>query len=1522
MAQRRVNKGLVAALTIVGMVLSVGIFAMAAYRQANRDPEVFAKAGRELEAAGDKERAIDRYRKAYEVRKEVKYLVDAARCSYEIGEIVDAVRFLIAANSQTPNDDDVLAKLLGYLWELRNRQPVWADLRKYSDEMLALKPNDVFALVCNSQALDALVSQDASFAEKSRQQLDRAVQLEPDNPEVALLRSERELRAAAEADSEAKAAQHRAAALQYLQSSLAKQPGHPGVTIRTSALLSFAGKNDEARSVIQKSIDAKPDDPELHLAMGNFLGRLFRETADKLPAEERTRLFDDAKHALMKSLEDAGMYQSYSELAALYWANVDKSADPAADLTRRGKSALSVFDDGLERTIALKSVRARLNFEGRALLHFEAFQSGLRYFGETRNADERKDVLARIRGYYDKAAAAFPTWHVTPYMQGSLAVIDGNYRAAIQCFEKSNEAFARGNWTPAIERLARLYEQEREYGRALTMCDSVIDNYRRSSQEPPREILVCKLRVLNSLKRAQEALNLSDDMLRRNPKDEELLAAKAEALRQLGRVEEAKAAIAAAPEQSGRLALGTAILDAQLENYGSAIQKLRELLEREPKNVAAISTLLRVATTGKRQEDARAIIASLAAKAGSDEAYARYLKSVDVILSTADEKQRDAKLLELIQGNPDAVAREADLFNYYVERSNRDEATKHLAELVRLRPDDPNVLEKDFAMALTRRDWTAAEKTALRLAEMNADNAHGAVFRGRLEGARGNFAAAVTEFRAAEQALPGDSSLKTFLADALMRTSRPNLDEVAAKLEESLQINPQNFGAHKLLYSVYGALDRREDSIKHLAEAAKIEPRDVWVQERKQIVEEEQNPKVGITRREAERQKNPSDLENLTRLIELYTKADDMTKAEETIKAAQTLAPTSIEVLRLASRHYGKTGRFEEGEQAISAFQNAAQGVDKVQAEFLRAKLCERRGDEAAAVESYAQADRLAESQIADPEQRRIAQADARFQLARFYLVTGQPLKMVDAQRRVLEKLKPEETQHIQRARLAIIEGLLNARRFGDTEKEVEAYVKDFPTETRGLLLQGKFFATTRQFDKAREVYSRVLRSEPNNALAYYLRGLTNLDTRDFSTARTDLAEAKRLAPKDFALEHLFALATAYEADGQVAAAEAELRGLLEANPGDSRAAERLVQLYARHDKADRAEGLAREFMAKQPDNAYWPYLLGRQLMFRQDFSSAVDPLQNAIRLGRQREMRPEALAAIHADLLIALTRANRAAEGVKIYESLEEAIKLPGLCARGGEAYLRVNRRPEGIAAIEQAIRSGALAGWPVLISVVSISRELLQPDEQLAVMQKVASAESIETPHGVRLKSVLAQELVRAGRRDEGLKVIEPIIQNAQLDKALRVAALEIKSEALVDAAERVRVYEQILMEDENNPAVLNNIAYTLADELNRAAEGVRYATRAAELKPEDANVLDTLGWVQFQAGDSAAAEKTLADAVRIDPENVPARYHQGRVFAKLGRPPQARDAYEKALRTARRRADYAPYVEKIEAAIRELK
>jgi hypothetical protein len=64
----------------MGIILSVTIVAVATYQNAKRDPEVFAQMGRQLEEQGQRERAIEQYKRAYAVNKQEKYLVDAARC--------------------------------------------------------------------------------------------------------------------------------------------------------------------------------------------------------------------------------------------------------------------------------------------------------------------------------------------------------------------------------------------------------------------------------------------------------------------------------------------------------------------------------------------------------------------------------------------------------------------------------------------------------------------------------------------------------------------------------------------------------------------------------------------------------------------------------------------------------------------------------------------------------------------------------------------------------------------------------------------------------------------------------------------------------------------------------------------------------------------------------------------------------------------------------------------------------------------------------------------------------------------------------------------------------------------------------------------------------------------------------------------------------------------------------------------------------------------------------------------------
>ena len=113
-------------------------------------------------------------------------------------------------------------------------------------------------------------------------------------------------------------------------------------------------------------------------------------------------------------------------------------------------------------------------------------------------------------------------------------------------------------------------------------------------------------------------------------------------------------------------------------------------------------------------------------------------------------------------------------------------------------------------------------------------------------------------------------------------------------------------------------------------------------------------------------------------------------------------------------------------------------------------------------------------------------------------------------------------------------------------------------------------------------------------------------------------------------------------------------------------------------------------------------------------------------------------------------------------------------------------------------------------------------------------------------------------------------------------------------------------MLQDDANDVLALNNLAFLLIEKLQRPKEALKYAERAHELRRRDPNILDTLGWVKFHNGDVETAERMLSDAVRMLPGNAAARYHLGRVYAERGFGVKAREAYERALKDARRSGD----------------
>jgi len=112
--------------------------------------------------------------------------------------------------------------------------------------------------------------------------------------------------------------------------------------------------------------------------------------------------------------------------------------------------------------------------------------------------------------------------------------------------------------------------------------------------------------------------------------------------------------------------------------------------------------------------------------------------------------------------------------------------------------------------------------------------------------------------------------------------------------------------------------------------------------------------------------------------------------------------------------------------------------------------------------------------------------------------------------------------------------------------------------------------------------------------------------------------------------------------------------------------------------------------------------------------------------------------------------------------------------------------------------------------------------------------------------------------------------------------------------DAA--IALYEKTIGIAPGNWIALNNLsALVVADNPELAVD---LATRASELAPDVAAVMDTLAWATFKSGDISGAEEILADVVNSDPNNVTATYRLGVVMQASGKNDTARSLMERAL------------------------
>jgi tetratricopeptide (TPR) repeat protein len=99
-------------------------------------------------------------------------------------------------------------------------------------------------------------------------------------------------------------------------------------------------------------------------------------------------------------------------------------------------------------------------------------------------------------------------------------------------------------------------------------------------------------------------------------------------------------------------------------------------------------------------------------------------------------------------------------------------------------------------------------------------------------------------------------------------------------------------------------------------------------------------------------------------------------------------------------------------------------------------------------------------------------------------------------------------------------------------------------------------------------------------------------------------------------------------------------------------------------------------------------------------------------------------------------------------------------------------------------------------------------------------------------------------------------------------------------------------------DQPYVLNYLAYSWADKGEHLAEAQQMIQKAAERRPNDGAITDSLGWVMLREGSIGEAVQLLERAVELEPEDATINGHLGDAYSAAGRMLEAQYQWRRAL------------------------
>jgi len=1115
----------------------------------------------------------------------------------------------------------------------------------------------------------------------------------------------------------------------------------------------------------------------------------------------------------------------------------------------------------------------------------------LLYLADTAAGRARRDEqIARVRQLISELASEQADDDGRLAMiRGKMALMDRNFaEAAILLDRAANALRDPHDLAPTLHLASTALRQRGELGAAADRLQRLIQ-LRPNSVTARQQLIEVQLQLRDH---AAAATGI-ETILRRLPDDRRTLLLKTRLLRAQSKHDEAVEIY----EQLGAdedVAIFIRLVQAHVDagRRDEAKQLLAARYRQSPNEPTLAGAMVVLADN---DEQAQALMAEAAeagvARSVLDRAYASRSGTVDVA----------ALFEQRIEATNDPFRKALLLYAQTMQQGDVQSARRHLAEAQKHEPGDANLIELQMDAALGAGDYDAAGEIVRRAARYNADHADGLFFQGRLAMAQGRAEDALRLYAQGLKKRPVYSEGWRMLGDA--QRAAGVLAEAEDTYRKAISQKPNNLAA---LHGLAKTLDNREkydaalqvyrDMVRHADDNRSVNEAYLRYEAQRG------DTRTALQARQRFAEQRPNDFDNRRALALLQAQLGNDSEAMDTAEAIIADEGASVENANTIAMIHVAAERADEATAHLRNYVRSLSDEATIRDFLVLARFLVTTNQFNEAVEAYRQAiaredaqRRPATRELADLlfERRLTAQSVPLYRELwnssggqRSDRIVGLRFSHAlvldgnaDEAQQVLDKVTAD---HGKSAETLVVQALILEWRMALAQKE------------------GRAAEAEKRYRDATAVLDEAIERNPRRGETFLQRGQLHgrFDDRQ-EEAEADLRRALELNAN--LIEPRRVLALLYVRRGEPEAAISELRRVLERRPRHEATWVSLAEIY----KSMADPGLLRAHVERAiqlfPDEPYWQRQAARHAADDGRYAEARALWHTAL-------ARTGSPADVQAIAMLDMANGQPAA-ALKLLDAHDAQVQRhPVLEVLRGQALAALDRNADARASFRTAIRR--IDDTSLVLSVAGTLASTFGHGEAVSLLTEQAVGSK-----RAALPLAIAALHVQTGAYDDALKMLEqagPLVGEHRSNQPSRERVLyDTMTAACLHGLKRysdaVAAYRRVAEADETDANARNNLAYILAEHLDKPGDALPPAEAAVKLEPDNPHALDTLGWVQFKLGRPLEAYETIKRSIdrRKSATNC---YHLGVVLLELGRAESARGWFVESRDLAKKADDKA--------------